>query len=66
MDKMIFIQQTIISECFLFMILIVVSFMLKYDDLKSDRNFDKIALMVQKCASTFTSKVFTILMNVEK
>ena len=66
MDKMVFIQRTTISDCFLFMILIVVSITPKDDDLKSDRNFDKIALMVQKCASTFTSKVFTILMNVEK
>ena len=46
------------------MIPIVVSIMSKDDDLKSD--FAKIALMVQKWASTFTSKVFTILMNVEK
>ena len=48
------------------MILIVVSIMPKDDDWKSDRHFAKIALMVQKWASTFTSKVFTILMNVEK
>ena len=54
------------SDCFLFMIPIVVSIMSKDDDLKSDRNFAKIALIVQKWASTFTSKVFTILMNVEK
>ena len=66
MDKMVFIQRTTISDCFLFMILIVVSITPKDDDLKSDRNFAKIALMVQKCASTFTSKVFNILMNVEK
>ena len=48
------------------LILIVVSIMPKDDDWKSDRHFAKIALMVQKWASTFTSKVFTILMNVEK